>query len=426
VVAALAVLACLAGGPATAMASPAGACDDEVSALTSKTGLPDGIRARMSRSVRQTIALARFHRSGEALVKLDALATLLEGPAGQRVEEAARTELRNATLALRNCVTSAAPAPLATVTVRLFEEDDRRKDGRGTSAGAGVYLDVEGIPIGRSGPRGTIVAKVPSGPIAIHATAYPSSWGESLVDLPAGASRTVSIVLAGDKEPSEESDLVLEEAPEDILPANSASVTLKFVQDDRLVTIEDIDDIELSDAPGESTEFVEEFFTVNGGVIRAAEVPALFERIEKHSRIGRSLALVAMAVDTEGRTHSGTLRFQLGRFRLAVRLAAPPSNPALPVAHIPVRVSVVGSDIAMTRIADANGRVEMESLPDATIEFDAHTTAGNDHYYLDAAVTACANRSVTLRMLNVKDLVAGVRAMTLDPGSVSCPPLPRR
>jgi hypothetical protein len=86
----------------------------------------------------------------------------------------------------------------------------------------------------------------------------------------------------------------------------------------------------------------------------------------------------------------------------------------------------VGSDIAMTRIADANGRFEMESLPDATIEFDAHTTAGNDHYYLDAAVTACANRSVTLRMLNVKDLVAGVRAMTLDPGSVSCPPLPRR
>ena len=55
-----------------------------------------------------------------------------------------------------------------------------------------------------------------------------------------------------------------------------------------------------------------------------------------------------------------------------------------------------------------------------------HTTAANNHYDLEATVTLCADRSVTLRTLNVKDLIAGVRAVTLDPGSASCPPVPRR
>ena len=424
--AALAVLACLAGGHVTAVGAQTQTCDDEASALTSKTGLPDAVRARVERTARQVPALSRFHRSSEALAKVDALAALLEGPAGQRLEEAARTGLTNATHALRNCVTSATPAPLATVTIRVFTEDDTGKDGRGASAGAGVYLDVEGIPIGRTGPRGTLVANVPSGPVEVHATAYPSSWGSAPVDAPPGGSRTVSIVLAGDKEPSEDSDLVLEEAPDAILPAGSASLTLKFIQDDRVVTIEHIDDIELGDAPSDSGEVVEELFTVAGGVIRAADVPAVYERIAQRARIGRSLALVATAVDTEGRTHYGAVRFQLGRFRLAVRLAAPPSSPMLPVANIPVLVSVVGSGIAMTRVSDANGRFEIESLPDATIALDAHTTAANMYYYADASVTVCANRSVTVRMLNVKDLVAGVREVTLDPGSPACPPVPRR
>jgi hypothetical protein len=425
-VAALAVLACLAAGPGSAAASQTQTCDDEASALMSKTGLPAAIRARIERTARQAPVLSRFHRSREALAKLDSLAALLGGPVAQRLEEAARTEVTNATAALRNCVTSAVAPALSTVTIRVFTEDDTRSDGRGAPAGAGVYLDVDGIPIGRSDPKGALVAQVPAGKIEIHATEYPSSWGTALVDAPPGGSRTVSIVMAGDKEPSEDSDLVVEEAPDGILPASSASLTLKFVQDDRLVTIEHIDDIELSDAPGESTEAVEEFFTVNAGVIRAADVPALFERIEKRPRTGRLLALAAMAIDTEGRTHYGTVRFQLGRFRLAVRLAAPPSNPALSVANIPIRVSVIGSDIAMNCISDANGRFEMDSLPDATIEFDAHTAAANNHYYLDATVTLCADRSVTLRMRNVEDLVAGVRAVTLDPGSPPCPPVPRR
>jgi hypothetical protein len=161
-------------------------------------------------------------------------------------------------------------------------------------------------------------------------------------------------------------------------------------------------------------------------VIHAVDVAAVYGRIAALSRIGRPLSLTASAIDTEGRSHYGAVSFQMGRFTLRVALAPPPSNPALSVANIPVRVSVMGSDIAMLRISDANGRLEVDALPDATIAFDARTTSAGIHYYGNATVTMCADRSVTLHMLNVKDLLAGRRALTLDPSSPACPPVPRR
>jgi hypothetical protein len=423
---AVALLACVASAPIRAAASQPAICEDEVSALTSKTDLPRGIGARVDRSVRQAAVLARFHRSSESLGKIDALVTFLDGAGGAPLQDTTRTDLTTSLRALRSCVTATPPAALATLTIRVFNEDDTRKDGRGTSAGAGVYVDVDGIPVGRSGPRGTLRVNVPSGAIEIHATQYPSSWGAGTVSLTPGGAGTVSIVLAGDKEPSEESDLVLEEAPDGILPITAESVTLKFLQDDSGVNIEHIDDMELSDASGESGDSIEELFMVAGGAIHAADVQAVYQQIAQHSRIGRPLSLNVGAIDTEGRRHYGSVRFQLGQFHLAVTLAAPPSNPGLSVANIPVRISVIGSDTVITRISDANGHFEIDSLPDATVAFEAHTTSSNVHYYSDAAVTLCANRSITVRMLNVKDLVAGVRAMTLEPGTPACPRVPRR
>jgi hypothetical protein len=40
-------------------------------------------------------------------------------------------------------------------------------------------------------------------------------------------------------------------------------------------------------------------------------------------------------------------------------------------------------------------------------------------------VTMCADRLVTVPMLNVKDLVAGTSELLIDPSSPPCPPVPR-
>jgi hypothetical protein len=136
------------------------------------------------------------------------------------------------------------------------------------------------------------------------------------------------------------------------------------------------------------------------------------------------MSIVARGIDSEGRAYYGEVPCQLGQFTLAVTLAPPPSNPALPVSNVPVRVSVMGSDVAMTRVSDAEGKFEIEFLPEATIAFDAHAIASGDHYYADAMLTLCADRSVTLLLRNVTDVVAGVSPL-VNPAP-ACPSVPRR
>jgi hypothetical protein len=424
---ALAMLACLAGAATAGAASEAPGCKKEISVATSRmNGLPATIRARVDRGVGKASALFRFHRSDDALARLDALVGLLEGPRGERLQDVARTELTKSIHALRSCLASTEPAPLVAILIRVFSDDGTPQGGRGTPAGEGVYLDVEGIPIGSTARDGTLQANVPSGTIHIRATEYPSSMGQEVVTLSPDASPTVSVVLAEGKEPSEDSDLVLEEAPDDILPANAMSLTLKFVQDDGPVRIKSIEEIALSDAPGDLGESLEQFFVVADGVMHARDPAAVYQRIAGQSRIGRQLSIVAAAIDSEGRAHYGNVHFQIGQFKLAVMLAPPPSNPALPVSNITVRVSVVGTDAAMRRVSDAHGRFEIESLPDATLVFDAHTVASGIHYYTNAMLTVCTDRSVTLLMLNVKDLVAGIPELIIDAGPPACPPVARR
>jgi hypothetical protein len=57
------------------------------------------------------------------------------------------------------------------------------------------------------------------------------------------------------------------------------------------------------------------------------------------------------------------------------------------VSNIKVRVTVGGGDVAMNRTADAQGRFEIESLPDATLDFEAHTEASGRHYYTNVSLT---------------------------------------
>jgi hypothetical protein len=230
--------------------------------------------------------------------------------------------------------------------------------------------------------------------------------------------------MAGDKEPSEESELVLEEAPDDILPANAASITLKFVRDGEDVRIEDIDSIELSGERAGADESLEPLFNVTDGVIRATDARAVSRLIAKHSDSGRPVWIMASGIDGEGRRHYGDVQFQTGQFKMTITLAPPPSNPGLSVSHIPVRVSIAGMDIAMRRVSDANGRFEIEWVPDALISIDAHTVVSGNHYYAEASLTPCGDTSATVLLLNVNDLTAGVRG--IDSRTAACPPLPRR
>lgn len=420
VVAASALATFIVGADRPALASQERDCEKPVTVVTSSlTGLPESIRVFVDHRMTKASALWRFHRRDAALTQLDAVTALLGGPRGQRVQDDARTALKQSLDALRRCLAATEPMPLATLTIRAGRDD-------GAPVGEGVFLDVEGVAVGRTGPDGTFQSVVPSGKINIEATEYPGLVGRNVVTIAPGGFEIVSVLMVDGKEPREDSDLVLEEAPDDILPANPASLTLKFVQDDVPVQIEQIEGIDVAEARGDTGESIQELFDVRDRAIQAKVPQAAYRRIAEHAGIGRPLWLAVSAIDTEGRAHYGSIPFHIGQFTLDVTLAAPPSNPNLQVSTIPVRISVVGSEVALSRTSDAQGRFHIEALPDATLDFDAHTVASGVHYYADTTLTLCTNQSVTLVMRSVKDLIAGVAPRILDAGTQPCPAIPRR
>jgi hypothetical protein len=176
----------------------------------------------------------------------------------------------------------------------------------------------------------------------------------------------------------------------------------------------------LSDADGTAVEELGRLFGVADGVIRVTDGPAVFRILEQRSKTGRPVLLEASGIDAEGRTRYGDLKFQTGRYKLIVTLAAPPSNPALSVSNVTVRVTVVDGDVAIERISDRSGRFEIDLLPEATLHIDAHTITSANHYYADAFVILCGDTSATILLRNVKDIVAGVRSAIVNSGASSC------
>jgi hypothetical protein len=135
---------------------------------------------------------------------------------------------------------------------------------------------------------------------------------------------------------------------------------------------------------------------------------------------------VVSATDADDLGHADHVVFRVGQSGLVVTLAAPPSNPALRIADVEVGVSLIGAGIAVQRVSDAGGRFEIESFPHGTVAFDAEVKQDGRYYYGQATMAHFGQRSVTLVLRHVSDLVNGVPALELGPASAERPPAPRR
>ena len=113
---------------------------------------------------------------------------------------------------------------MATLSVHTFLSSDVAPDGRGEAAGAGVSIRVGGVELGLTAADG--VAEVPTGPMTVEARRYPSSAGEAEVNLSAGQSGSVDIVLDEGKELAEDTRLWLLQATDGVLDRNFTGFTV--------------------------------------------------------------------------------------------------------------------------------------------------------------------------------------------------------
>jgi hypothetical protein len=348
-----------------------------------------------------------------SLQEIDVALNMLAGEPTKQISDASRAQIVTALGVFRACLAAGQPPSTATLTVRTFLLDETQPDQKGEPAGAGVYIRIDGATIGQTGADGTLTAQVPSGSILVQAIVPSFSIGQATVNLAPGSSGEVSLVLDDGKQVIEDSDLVLPELAEGVVPSAFTSFTLRFERAGAAVALETIDLIELLDRNGDIIAELKPLFTLSGGAMTAADLSSLRSTLQGQAQ--NPIAIRAQGVDAQGFTHAGTVRFRLGLFRLVGVLTPPPSNPALAVAGIEVRVTLLGTPVVFTRVSDANGRFEVASVPIGNVGFDSQTEQNGLFYYGQGTLFLTSDRSVSLVMRNVSDVIAGVPPLSSGP-----------
>jgi hypothetical protein len=397
-------------------------CESQLSDAGTTAGnltLPNGSPFDVNRAM----ALFRFNRKKDALRELDSAVSIVSGPWRWRINPERLKQLKASLNALRNCVARSEPPAMATLSIEAFLVDpDVGEHARQPVAGA--TIKVEEIPVGRTADDGTLTVRVPSGPIHVTAELAPTTAGRTDLTVLPGASERLALPMDPEKEVGEDTDLVLAEAVDDIVPVRSRSFTLKFMRGDEPAPIDSIGSIDLVDRHENFERNLDELFAIADGSIVARSAAKVLESLVAHSE--QTVALQVTAEDADGGMHHGLVRFRLGLSRLSVTLLPPPSNPALPVSNIAIGVSLIGAGIAVQRVSDREGRFEIDALPHGTIGLDCETVSGGLYYYCGGIMPHWGDQSVILVPLHVSDRRAGVPPLTLQPNAAAAPHVERR
>ncbi len=397
-------------------------CGAEYSAAGASSGnlgLPNGTPF----DVHRAMTLFRFNQQKESLRELDSALKTVSGPWRWRVPGEKRKQLTKDLNAFRRCLAGKEPPQLATLTVDTFLVEPEATEERRRSI-AGATVKIEDMPVGQTEDDGTLTVRVPSGTIHVTAELAPTTWGDAYVTVTPGGSERLSLQMDPEKHVSEDTDLVLVEAADDIIAVTSPSFTLRFMQSDRLAPVAGAVSVELRDRHDNFQRDLDELFTISDGAITAISPAKVFDALAGQS--GELITLGVYAEDAADRTHQARARFRVGQSRLLVTLVPPPSNPSLPVANIEVGVSLIGTGIAVQRVSDAEGRFEIEALPHGTIVFDCETVSGGVYYYCGGTMAYWGEQSITLVPLNVTDLVKGVPHLTVQSNAPAAPHVERK
>jgi hypothetical protein len=398
--------------PVNAQQACAAAYQNATSAIAAgATG--QGVLMKLTTKVANAWRMSQEGHRANASNQLDVALEMLDGQPTKQLPDAARAQIVAAITTFRECLALGQPPSTATLTVRTFLLDETQPDQKGESAGAGVYIRIDGTTIGQTGDDGTLTTQVPAGTVLVQAIVPSLSIGQATVTLAAGSSGEVSLVLDDGKEVIEDTDLVLQELTEGVVPSAFTSFTLRFDRGGTTVALETIDLIELLDRNGDIIAELKPLFTLSGGTMAATNLESLRSALQRQAV--NPIAIRVQGVDPQGFTHAGTVRFRLGLFRLVGVLTPPPSNPALAVAGIEVRVTLLGTPVAFTRVSDADGRFEVASVPIGNVGFDSQTTANGQFFYGQGTLFLTADRSVSLVMRHVTDVVNGVPPLNAGP-----------
>ena len=307
----------------------------------------------------------------------------------------------------------------AQVTVRAFLGDAE------TPAGAGVTISVGDTEQGVTGDDGTLTFTVEAGSVEVTALLPDLAGASYSLTLAPGAHESVDLVMESYGLQAE-TTLTVAEVRRRVLPMDFASFELKFVRSDGSpVSLTDLDAADIEDPLGGiSTDLLPFLALQDDGRVIATDLEAL--RSTLLPELGE-IEISAHAEGEDGRTHGGRTKLHLGRYTLTGALAAPPSNPDLPLAGVAVTLTFMslGEDIVFQTSTDAAGAFTFDYVPFGPVQLGATIEDNGQFYNGLTAFSMDSDELVTLTMLTTQDVIDGVAGSTFRTPAEAAPPMLR-
>jgi len=314
---------------------------------------------------------------------------------------------------------SPSPVQPAEITIEVVLEDEQ------TRAGAGLPVFVDGMPAGATSTDGSFVMAVGTG---THVVRVVDPWlaggGHTFPDLAPGVKASAKVVLtnAGVREPVR---LEIAELQDGVLPLGFASFEARFVDDEpKIPRLQGSFTLE-SAAALVVLDLEAEFELTGDGWLRHKAPDAIRQLL---AAMTGEVDVRFTAIDDRGFRFDASLPLRVGRHRVTGQLAAPPSNPSLPLAGVPIFARLLNSPVTFPTTSDAAGTFVLPHVPNGVLEFDFAVEASGNTYNGFGTMSIQGGTDLTLTLvsgLDVRNGVPSIRRNGDSPRHGLVPRLPR-
>lgn len=375
------------------------------------------IRTEVDRRETEYLLLARLDRAWRAFwdggnlavanPHLDALEELLSGQAAYGIAPQGKARILQNAAEFRQCIHSAAPIPLASLAVRVFNPDFDRPDGKGSAADDNVYLLMDGLFVAKTDASGQAMLSVPAGSVAIEAIVPSSAITWATVQAHEGATVPVQMILDDGKEVSTPVQLAVSAMVGDVLPSTFDDFTITLFDKGVVRAAAKVGHVSMEDALGNTLATLSDDFRVDAqGRLVPTDLEVVRKVVARYP--GKALVLIASAVDALGFSLDGTHPVYWGEYTLDVALAAPPSHPALNVAGIEMAYQLMGTDLILRSTSDASGHLSFGLVPRGPAWLDSQVQQSGRYYYGQAMLPVSRPSRARVTMAHTDDVVNGV------------------
>lgn len=334
------------------------------------------------------------------------------GTLGATPESKAITE--EAIQEFRACVNDEVPDNTAFLQVATYLLDEHAPGLRGPPAGDGVRLYVDNQPVALTDADGRAAFEVPAGRFELMAVIPSTAVATATVDVAAGDTRDVALVLDDSKEVVFPATAVVDAMQDGLLPHDFATFGIQLFNGGSHRPLQYVSEVAIEDDIGNTLLPLTDTFTVDArGHLQSSNVAALRFALAEHR--GRELVLKAQGEDALGFTLSAHTTFFITSHGLQVQLVAPPSNPALALGQVQIDYALMGTSLRLARSSDANGLAGFGQVPFGNTALTAHVSQGGREYYGEAVYFAGQAARVVMVMRHAEDVEAGVPPYQLEP-----------